>query len=662
MCKKKHSTPDNLYRLMLSLVIVGLHTTMVCGNVKLPRIIGSNMVLQRNVPVTIWGWADAREKVTIDFEGNTLSSRADKDGNWRIVFPSMPAGGPYSMTISGKNTIRLENILLGEVWICSGQSNMEFTVSRSNNGKEEINTANYPEIRLFDVPNIIEFEPVKDVSGGKWLVCSQATVANFSAVGYFFGRDLFQDLHVPIGLISTNWGGTVIESWTSDDALYTVSQMKEDVDALRNLDLKKLEEEQKRRFDEIHNLITGTTDGIINGNAVWAELSFNDADWPVMKVPGLWENTLLPGLDGVVWFRREIEIPEEMVNKEAILSLGKIDDSDMTWINGVLVGQTSNKYDRDRTYPVPAGILKPGKNCITVRVDDTGGGGGLWSEDSLLHLKGSHRSIALAGNWKFKINPLQYSFVESVADPNDYPSILYNGMIHPLLNYAVKGAIWYQGESNAGEAWLYRTLHPLMIKNWREKWNNPDLVFLFVQLANFKQPSPEPGNSDWAELREAQQMTLSVPRTGMAVTIDIGESDDIHPRNKQDVGYRLSLAARKIAYNEPVVYSGPVYKSFKIIGNKIELEFDHAISGLVASDKYGYVKGFSIAGVDQQFKWAKAFIEGNRVIVFSDAIPEPVAVRYAWADNPDDANLYNKEGLPASPFRTDTWKGITEKP
>jgi sialate O-acetylesterase len=234
-------------------------------------------------------------------------------------------------------------------------------------------------------------------------------------------------------------------------------------------------------------------------------------------------------------------------------------------------------------------------------------------------------------------------------------------MIHPLLNFSIRGAIWYQGESNADAAYLYRTLHPLMIDNWREKWNNPNLVFLLVQLANFMQPKPQPGNSEWAELREAQLMTLETPLTGMAVTIDIGEADNIHPRNKQDVGYRLSLAARKIAYNEDIVYSGPVYRSFRIIDNKIELEFDYTGSGLMAQDKYGYLKGFTIAGADQQFHWAKAFIEGDKVIVYSEAVPEPVAVRYAWADNPDDANLYNKEGLPASPFRTDSWKGITEK-
>ncbi len=657
--KNKHG---KLYLvIMLALTVWGTAPLALHGNVKLPRVVGSNMVLQRDAPLTIWGWADPGEKVVIAFAGKTLSVRADREGNWKTVFPPMKAGGPFTMVIRAKNTIQLDNIMVGEVWICSGQSNMEWIVANSNNSQEEIKRADYPDIRLFDVPNRISFKPESDVSGGTWKICSPETVANFSAIGYFFGRNLYQDLHVPIGLISSEWGGTLIESWTSEDALGTVPAMKTRLDALRSIDVKNLEEEQRQKSDRIRNMITGTMDGIVDGTAVWAQADYDDAAWPFMKVPGLWENTLLPSLDGVVWFRREVEIPESLIGGDVTLSLGKIDDSDMTWINGILIGKTTNKYNQDRNYPVPSAMLKPGKIVITVRIEDTGGGGGFWGEDEALSLNGTKGSVSLAGNWKFRISPVNYSFNDAIAGPNDYPSILYNGMIHPLLNYSVKGAIWYQGESNADAAFLYRTLHPLMIDNWREKWNNPDLVFLLVQLANYMKPVPQPANSEWAELREAQVMTLATPLTGMAVAIDIGDADDIHPRNKQDVGYRLSLAARKIAYHEDIVHSGPVYKSCTINGNRIELEFDHTGSGLMAKDKYGYLKGFAIAGADQQFKWAKAFIEGGKVIVYADAVPAPVAVRYAWADNPDDANLYNKEGLPASPFRTDTWKGITEK-
>lgn len=630
------------------------------SNVRLPHVISGNMVLQRNVPITIWGWADAGEKVSVTFANKTFSVKADKTGNWKVVFPPMKEGGPYTMIIKGRNTINLENILIGEVWICSGQSNMEWILYNARDGIRESSEANYPEIRLFTVPRKTALQPQDDLSGGEWMECNPQNAAAFSAVGYFFGRELYNRLHVPIGLINSSWGGTLIEPWTSDDALSAVPGTNEWVSQLRNLDIKKLEAEQKARYDKIRNTISGNTDGLIDGKALWADVDFNDHDWIPVKVPGLWEQSIFPGLDGVVWFRYEFNVPADMTQSDVKLSLGKIDDSDITWVNGIKVGEMEQKYDKPRIYTVYKGVLKPGRNVITVRVDDTGGGGGFWSDEGELRIDDGKQSIALSGMWKCKISPVNFRLDEALVGPNDYPSILYNGMIHPLLNYAARGVIWYQGESNCDRAYHYRTLFPLMINNWREKWHNPDFVFLFVQLANFKQPSAVPGNSDWAELREAQLMTLSVPKTGMAVIIDIGEANDIHPRNKQDVGYRLSLAARKIAYNEDLVFSGPIFKSYTINGNKIEIEFDHIGSGLIAKDKYGYLKGFAIAGEDQQFRWAKAYIQDNKVIVYSDEINAPVAVRYAWADNPDDANLYNKEGLPASPFRTDKWKGITE--
>jgi sialate O-acetylesterase len=647
-------------RLLTAIISLFVFNSLMYGNVRLPHVLSSNMVLQRNVPITIWGWADAGEKVNIVFAGKSLSVKADKEGNWKVVFPPMKEGGPYTMTLKGKNSIILENILIGEVWICSGQSNMEWMLYNAKDGVNEVNAAKYPEIRLFTVPKRTELKPVDDLNGGEWQECSPQTAAGFSAVGYFFGRELYNQLHIPIGLINTSWGGTLIEPWTSDDALYSVPGTREWVDRLKKLDIQKLEAQQKARYDKIRSTITGNTDGIIDGKPVWAEVNYDDHDWISIRVPGLWEQSLFPGLDGVVWFRFEFEVPVDMTQTDVKLSLGKIDDSDITWINGVKVGETEQKYDKPRIYNVYKGILKPGKNVITVRVDDTGGGGGFWSEESELRIENGKQSVALSGEWKCKISPTNFRLNEAIVGPNDFPSVLFNGMIYPLLNYAARGVIWYQGESNCERAFHYRTLFPLMINNWREKWRNPDLVFLFVQLANYKQPALIPGNSDWAELREAQLMTLSVPKTGMAVIIDIGEANDIHPRNKQDVGYRLSLAARKIAYNEDLVYSGPIFKSYTVNGSKIEIEFDHIGSGLIARDKYGYLKGFTIAGEDQQFKWAKAYIHDNKVIVFSEDVKTPVAVRYAWADNPDDANLYNKEGLPASPFRTDKWKAITE--
>jgi sialate O-acetylesterase len=329
-------------------------------------------------------------------------------------------------------------------------------------------------------------------------------------------------------------------------------------------------------------------------------------------------------------------------------------------VNGVEVGETLNQYNEARNYKLSGGVLRAGENTVAIRVEDTGGGGGLWGEPEELFLETGAGRLPLAGEWLFRVSSEGFKVnVQQALHPNSKPTLLYNGMIHPLLNYAVLGAIWYQGEANASRAYRYRTRFPNMIRDWRNKWNNPDMGFYFVQLANFMQPRPQPGDSEWAELREAQLMTLSLPKTGMAVAIDIGEADDIHPRNKQDVGKRLALAALRDTYGKDVVFSGPVFRSMEMDGSKAILEFDPMGSGLMVKDKYGYVKGFAMAGEDRVFHWAKGKRDGNRIILGAEEVEAPVAVRYGWADNPDDVNLYNQEGLPASPFRTDDWPGIT---
>jgi sialate O-acetylesterase len=379
-----------------------------------------------------------------------------------------------------------------------------------------------------------------------------------------------------------------------------------------------------------------------------------------MKLPVLWESAGLDGLDGFVWFRKEFDLPEEIAAKGVVIYLGPIDDSDISWVNGVKVGEMQQKYNENRIYKVSPDVLRPGRNVITVRVDDTGGGGGIWGKPEQMKIVSGDYEIPLAGTWRYRFSAPEIKYdITSTVSPNSFPGLLFNGMIHPFLNYAVKGAIWYQGESNAGKAYQYRTLFPLLITDWRAHWNNPDMPFLFVQLANYMQPRSEPGESAWAELREAQLMTLKLINTGMAVIIDIGEADDIHPKNKQDVGKRLALAALKVAYGQDIVYSGPIFEKMTVSGNKVVLEFKNIGGGLKIIDRYGYVKGFAVAGADRKFYWAKAYLDQNRVVVSSDKVAVPVAVRYGWADNPDDANLYNAEGLPASPFRTDEWPGIT---
>jgi sialate O-acetylesterase len=390
----------------------------------------------------------------------------------------------------------------------------------------------------------------------------------------------------------------------------------------------------------------------------WFNPSTSTASWKKIEQPKMWEASAIGNVDGIIWFRKEFEVPASMAGKLATISLGAIDDNDQTYINGVLVGQT-NQYNKPRLYTIESSVLKAGKNVVVIKQVDTGGGGGMSSGADQLYVEADGKKVSLAGEWLYRssVNTAEFGMID--VGPNSFPSQLYNSMIAPFISFGIKGVIWYQGESNTWQAHQYRILFADLIKDWRSKWGY-EFPFYWVQLANFMKPAASPGDSDWAELREAQSMTLTLPQTGQAVIIDIGEADDIHPRNKQDVGLRLALAALKTTYGKDIVYSGPVYQSMKIDENKIVLSFTNTGSGLITKDKYGYVKGFAIAGADKKFAWAKAHIEGNTVVVYSDAVANPVAVRYAWADNPDDASLYNKEMLPASPFRTDTWPGKTE--
>jgi sialate O-acetylesterase len=643
----------------LTLIVFFVTSFHLDAAIKLPQIIGDHMVLQQKQEVRIWGWADKNEWVTIDFNGQKVKTRADKEGNWSAVLEPMDAGGPYEMTITGENQIKLKDILIGEVWICSGQSNMEWPVSMVNNAKKEIEQADYPKIRIFDVPRNLQLEPVNDIPETDWNSVTPKTVSGFSAVGYFFGRHLHQELGVPIGLVGSNWGGTVVETWTSKSSINTVDFFDDKMQTLEKLDREELEKRMQEKVNEIKKSISYEKDGLQQGYAIWAKLDFDDSQWKTMDLPTLWEEGPLPSLDGIVWFRKSISLSKEQARNASMLHLGKIDDSDMTWVNGTLVGEMENMYDAERNYRVPAEVLKEGDNVITIRVEDTGGGGGIYGNPENMQLTSANYQLPLTGEWKYQVSPKNLSVGSSKLSPNDYPTLLYNGMIHPIEKYTFQGAIWYQGESNASRAYQYRELFPLMINDWRKQFENPDLSFLFVQLANFMQVKDKPQESAWAELREAQTMTLELPKTGMAVTIDIGEADDIHPRNKQDVGYRLALAARHIEYGQNIVYSGPVYSSMQVEGNKVKLTFNHIGSGLVAKNKFGCLMGFQIAAEDKQWHWAKAYIENDKVIVHSENVQKPVAVRYAWADNPEEANLYNVEGLPASPFKTDSWKGIT---
>jgi sialate O-acetylesterase len=632
------------------------------ANVSLPKFFSDNMVLQRDQLIPVWGWAKAGEKITVQFDRQTKTVRTGKDGKWMLRLDPETAGGPFQMIITGKNAVTINNILVGEVWVCSGQSNMEMPIEgwgKIRNYQQEIANADYPQIRHIKIPNAISATLKADVDKGVWQPCSPQTAGDFTAVGYFFARELYNKLHVPIGLINSSWGGTMIETWISKSAFEKDEYFKKMIDSMSLLDLDAIARQKKDAVIKNIQALQGSFEDHPNTQQ-WKNADYDDSKWPHMKLPGLWEQQKmgLEDLDGLVWFRKTIVIDDVDAGKSATIDLNKIDDSDDSYVNGVRIGGMQNKYSEIRQYTIPAGILKSGKNTIAIRVEDTGGGGGVYGEEGEMKLTIGNKSIPLSGDWSFKVESVLAT--AAGGGPNSNPTLLFNAMINPLIPYGIRGAIWYQGEANAGRAYEYRRSFPLMITDWRNQWHEGDFPFYFVQLASF---NASDGNSSrgstWAELREAQTMTLSLPNTGMVVTTDIGEAADIHPKNKQDVGKRLADIALNNLYAQTMEYSGPVYRSMKTDGNRIILSFSHLGDGLSVKDKYGYLKGFEIAGSDQHFYYAKAYIDQDKIIVQRDEVSSPVAVRYAWADDALEANLFNKNGFPASSFRTDAWQGVT---
>ena len=620
------------------------------------------MVLQRGAINTVWGKATPGQKVTVLFKNQRSESVAHGDSSWQVYLAPESAGGPFTLSIIGKDTLRINDILIGEVWLGSGQSNMEWSVQQSAHAEREIKAADYPNIRLFTVARTISGRPTSHIPSDGWKRTTPENTASFSAVAYYFGRTLHDSLDVPIGLIHSSWGGTPAEAWTSTR---TLREMDDFVEPILEL------ERHSDSLDALTSSFPARMDAWLTSSqeedagyttpSDWSTSSVPDASWPSMEVPALW-NDVLPGFDGTAWLRKTFDLPSDWTGAEVTLHLAMIDDVDITWVNGVEVGRTY-LYNQERKYTIPPSVLREGSNTIAIRVLDTGGGGGIWGEASDVQITRSDNDesfLSLAGSWRYQIGKRLSDFEQ--APPRQpalhhTPGVLYNAMIHPLIPYRIKGVIWYQGESNAGRAYQYRDLFPAMITDWRSHWDNT-FDFHFVQLANFMPVQQNPVElQTWPELREAQTMALSLPNTGMAVTIDIGEADDIHPRNKQDVGYRLALNALYTSYDRPIVYSGPMYKEMRILADTVAISFDHVGSGLTTPDNE-MASGFAIAGNDLEFHWADAIIRDNTVLVYSDKVTNPVAVRYGWADNPT-VNLYNQEGLPASPFRTDDWPSIT---
>jgi sialate O-acetylesterase len=627
--------------------------------IELPLLFSDGAVLQREQPLPVWGWARPGAKIDVAFDGGNATTKASDAGAWRVELPAHAAGGPYVLSIreNGGEAVTVRDVLVGDVWLASGQSNMEWPVEQAQDAAQEIARAHDAGIRHFKVPKSWSDRPETRLVGGQWQAASPQTVGRFSAVAYYFARDLrARKPGVPIGIIDSSWGGSRIEAWMDAAALHVDAQaLSAKMREVRAADERTLAQTRQR----LSHWLAGADD------AAWKNADFDDRDWDTIAVPALWESAGYSGMDGVAWYRSTFELSAQEAAAGVVLGLGMIDDSDEAWVNGQRVGATLNRWNTPRRYQVAAQTLRAGINHVAVRVTDTGGGGGIHDihDGHAVHAdtdlpyvqpQGAARR-ALPARWKFR--PAKVT-VAMDDDKNLIETLLFNRMIHPLQPYPLRGVIWYQGEANAtvADAHAYRDRFAGLIGQWRAQWQAPRLPFLWVQLANFHSGADTATHSPWAMLRESQSRALALPATAQVVSIDIGDPDDIHPLDKQTVGRRLALAARHVVDGESLVFSGPVYRAAKFEGRSVRVEFDLQGSALAARGGGQVVHGFELAGDDHRFHPARAMIVGDEVVVSSDAVTQPRALRYGWRDNPEDADLSNREGLPASPFRTDDWR------
>lgn len=637
-------------------------TGVLQAKVVLPSVFTDNMVLQQKTDITFYGDATKNKQLTVKtgWNGKEYHTEADGQGKWSLKIPTPAAGGPYEITFSDGKKLQLKNVMIGEVWFCSGQSNMEMPVAgwgKVMNYEQEIAEAAYPAIRLFQVKKNTSLAPLKEVEStlGGWQECSSATVPEFSALAYFYARALWKELNVPIGVIDCTWGGTPAEAWTNHETLRQVMGFREEMDKLERLGFDPNRMEQAYSEERAHwqSLFTEKDKGMENGKLCWTAPSLSEEDWQTISLPGYWEGKGLKDFDGIIWFRRSLEIPAEWAGKPLTLRLGMIDDEDITYFNGVEIARGAG-YMTPRTYTIPAKLVKAGKAVLAVRVSDFGGEGGIHGKAEELYVEADGKRISLAGDWKYRIGLSLKGFPPAPVSPiqsSSYPTVLFNAMVKPWTAFPIKGVIWYQGEANVGRSEQYGDLFPALITDWRRQWRS-NFPFYFVQLANFMESKKIQPNSEWAALREAQTKALKLDQVGMAVTIDIGLADDIHPKNKQEVGRRLALLALAGSYGKNVSSSAPVFQNYIIKGDKMELDFGQKQDGFKIKDTT--LKGFTIAGPDRLFYSAEAMVQNGKIIVSSPKVSVPLAARYGWADNPD-CNLYGENGLPVAPFRTDCW-------
>ncbi len=671
-------------------VLCALAAGSAGARVQLSPLFTDNMVLQQEAQVPVWGKASpgAAVSVTPSWNGKAVRTVADASGCWQVRLAT-PKGSfkKYTLTVSDGEPVVLQNVAVGEVWLASGQSNMERTFGHERYDeffKEEVaGASDWADIRMLTVSRATGMVPHTsfEAEGGGWELSSPATLPHFSSVGWFFGRRILQELKVPVGILHTSWGGTIIEAWMSEEALKGYPEMREPLALVRSLPDAVSERDAvfEEQIDAFMKRATASDLGTSGGVAVWAQPGFNDSAWRTIVLPRAVQQ-LWPATNGIFWFRKEVEVPAEWAGKDLTLSLGPVDDFDETYWNGELVG-FGRLWSKPRVYTIPARLVRGGKAVICVRNVDDHGNGGLYGKADLLYLEGPDgRRIRLDNEWKVALSVSFDGIPRSAAREPNLATVLYNGMLRPLAPYAIKGAIWYQGESNADKAYRYRDLMADMVLDWRALWGY-DFPFYITQLAGFRPVKRVAGDDDWAELREAQTLaTQVVDKVGMACIIDWGEADDIHPVHKQEVGERLARLALARDYGRKVVCDGPKFASYTIGAGTVRVRFSDVAGGLqvlpsgdyaglrygsagmdfelVKKAESGELCGFQIAGADRVWYWARATIDGDSVVVSSPEVPHPVAVRYAWGANPV-CNLFNSEGLPAWPFRTDDWPGLT---
>jgi sialate O-acetylesterase len=658
------------------------------ANITLPSLFSDHAVLQRSEAVPIWGRAQPGEEVTVALADEVATATTGRDGNWRATLNlSKTASGPFQLQVKGANQVEVSDVVIGEVWMCSGQSNMDWSVSRTIDADSAIAVSFNDNLRVFEPVRRTSARPAEELEG-KWLVADPTVTGRFPAVGYFFGKALQDSIGGPVGLLSISWGGTPVEAWTSREALQSDPSLKVGSEIMRRRTdgypaelaeyVGKLDAwEQKYERRERSSDDPGS----------YAKPGISTSDWTPVTLPGPLSRAGLPDA-GVIWIRRQFPITQAMTVGPLFIELGILHDFDTAYLDGQKVGETTPRTAgaaSPRVYYIEK--AKEGEVTVAVRLVAPAGGAGVFGPESAFCIDGS----PLSGPWLAKVeHPLPPASDQARAEypapmptaPSESktPSYVYNGMVAPVIPYGIKGVAWYQGEDNGPRALQYRTAFPLMINDWRNRWGEGAFPFFFCQLANYGKVSSEPADSAWAELREAQTRTLSLPNTGQAILLDLGEEADIHPRDKREVGSRLARIALAETYGRTIEYSGPVFESMESAGGALRLRFSHCKGGLVAraipatyrprtvdvtrvprvrNSPGSEVEGFAICGADHVWRWADAAVDGASVVVTAKGVNQPIAVRYAWGDSPV-FNLYNRDGLPAGPFRTDSFAGITD--